>query len=138
MLASASSVRCIWTIGLLLLLPTAMAVETRVRPQLAGESGQEAALRSLRQDYANALQRAVTAQWVRPSSLPAGQKCGVRVRQVPGGEVTAVEVLPGCVFDEIGKRSLEVAVLRAEPLPYRVFESVFKRELVINFTVPDR
>jgi hypothetical protein len=41
---------------------------------------------------------------------------------------------PELPYDEAGKRSIEAAVLNAQPLPYRGFESVFARTL--NFTPP--
>ena len=37
-----------------------------------------------------------------------------------------------------GRRSVEAAVLRAQPLPYRGFESVFQRNLNFNFEAQDR
>ena len=37
-----------------------------------------------------------------------------------------------------GRRSVEAAVLKAQPLPYRGFESVFSRNLTINFRAEDR
>lgn len=88
--------------------------------------------------YAAAIQQAVLAQWVRPDSVPLGQKCTIHIRQVPGGSVIQAEVAPNCPFDEAGKRSVEAAVLRAQPLPYRGFESVFARDLNFNFTAQDR
>ena len=77
-------------------------------------------------------------QWIRPDTVPLGQRCRVSIRQIPGGEVIDVEVQPGCPFDEAGRRSLEAAVLRAKPLPYRGFESVFQRNLTLNFEAQDR
>lgn len=88
--------------------------------------------------YAAAIQQAVLSQWVRPDSVPLGQKCSIHIRQVPGGTVIQAQVSPGCPFDDAGKRSIEAAVLRAQPLPYRGFESVFARDLNFNFTAQDR
>ena len=87
--------------------------------------------------YAAAIQQAVLAQWIRPDSVPLGQKCTIHIRQVPGGTVIQAEVAPNCPFDDAGKRSIEAAVLRAQPLPYRGFESVFARDLNFNFTAQD-
>ena len=61
----------------------------------------------------------------------------IRIRQVPGGEVIDVEVLPSCPYDELGRRSVEAAVLKAQPLPYAGFESVFKRDLILRFRPKD-
>jgi len=89
-------------------------------------------------EYAAAIQRAVLSQWVRPDSVPLGQRCSISIRQLPGGEVVEVTVSPSCPYDEAGRRSVEAAVLRAQPLPYRGFESVFSRNLNFNFTAQDR
>ena len=45
----------------------------------------------------------------------------------------SASVVAPCNGDELTKRSLEAAVLRAQPLPYRGFESVFQREISFNF-----
>jgi len=75
---------------------------------------------------------------VRPDSVPLGQKCKIAIKQIPGGTVMEAKVSPDCPYDEAGRRSIEAAVLRAQPLPYRGFESVFARELTFNFTAQDR
>jgi colicin import membrane protein len=46
-------------------------------------------------------------------------------------------VSPSCPYDALGKRSVEAAVLKAQPLPYAGFESVFSRELKLNFQAED-
>lgn len=88
--------------------------------------------------YAAAIQQAVLDQWIRPESVPLGQRCSIAIRQLPGGQVMSVEVAPSCPYDAAGKRSIEAAVLRAQPLPYRGFEAVFQRDLTLNFTAQDR
>ena len=45
---------------------------------------------------------------------------------------------PSCPYDEAGRRSVEAAVLKAQPLPYQGFESVFNRTLILNFRAEDR
>ncbi len=70
--------------------------------------------------------------------MPIGQRCRITIRQLPGGEVSSVEVSPSCPYDELGRRSVEAAVLRAQPLPYAGFESVFARQLNLNFEAQDR
>jgi len=101
----------------------------------AGNSGVDP---NLTGEYAAAIQRAVLNQWVRPDSVPLGQRCSISIRQLPGGEVVEVSVSPNCPYDDAGKRSIEAAVLRAQPLPYRGFESVFQRNLTFNFTAQDQ
>ncbi|HBK45590.1 MAG TPA: cell envelope integrity protein TolA [Xanthomonadaceae bacterium] len=100
--------------------------------------GQGGTSNDLAAKYAAAIQQAVLSQWVRPDSVPLGQKCTINIRQLPGGSVVDASVAPGCPFDEAGKRSIEAAVLRAQPLPYRGYESVFQRNLTFNFTAQDR
>lgn len=88
--------------------------------------------------YAAAIQQAVLNQWVRPDSIPRGQRCRLTIRQVPGGSVIRVEFAPSCPYDEAGRRSVEAAILRAQPLPYRGFENVFQPSLNFNFEPQDR
>jgi len=88
--------------------------------------------------YAAAIQQAVLNQWVRPDTIPRGQRCRLTIRQLPGGEVVDVQFAAGCPYDDAGRRSVEAAVLRAQPLPYRGFESVFQRTLNFTFEAQDR
>lgn len=88
--------------------------------------------------YIAAIQQQVSGQWTRPESVPLGTRCRVVIKQLPGGQVMSAEVQPGCAMDQAGQDSLERAVLKAQPLPYRGFESVFNRTLIFNFTAQDR
>lgn len=83
--------------------------------------------------YAAALQQAILRKWTRPDSVPLGQRCKLVIRQIPGGQVVDVQVAASCPYDELGKRSVEAAVLKAQPLPYAGFEPVFNRTLTVNF-----
>ena len=56
---------------------------------------------------------------------------------MPGGEVVFVQALPDCGFDDAGRRSIETAVLKAQPLPYRGYEPVFHRRLILVFVARD-
>lgn len=85
----------------------------------------------LRAKYAAAIQAAVTSRWTRPENISSAP-CRMTITQLPGGEVMSVEISGSCPYDEAGKRSVEAAVLKAQPLPYAGFESVFQRRL--NFT----
>lgn len=85
--------------------------------------------------YIAALQNAITQNWLRPDNIPAGAVCPIHIVQIPGGQVISTKVLPGCQLDEIGKHSVEAAVLRAQPLPYQGFEKEFSRDITFNFTV---
>ena len=88
----------------------------------------------LRAKYAAAIQQKVLASWTRPDNVPFGQRCKIEIVQLPGGNVSSAKVSPDCPFDEAGRRSIEAAVLNAQPLPYRGFETVFARQLNFTFT----
>ncbi|MEO6228261.1 MAG: cell envelope integrity protein TolA [Thermomonas sp.] len=83
--------------------------------------------------YSAALQQAILRQWTRPESVQLGQRCQLSIRQLPGGEVVDVTFTGSCPFDELGRQSVERAVLKASPLPYAGFEDVFARTLTLNF-----
>jgi colicin import membrane protein len=87
--------------------------------------------------YQQALQQAILSNWTRPDSVPLGQRCKIVIRQIPGGQVIEAEVDPSCPFDEPGRRSVERAVLLAQPLPYKGFERVFSRTITLNFRAED-
>lgn len=87
----------------------------------------------LEAQYVLAIQRAVESKWTRPDNIPPGATCRVSIKQLPGGQVIDASVDPSCPYDDPGKRSVEAAVLKAQPLPYAGFESVFNRQLNFNF-----
>jgi len=95
------------------------------------QSGNNSKDANLRDEYIAAIQNAVTPNWLRPDNMP-DVPCNVHIVQLPGGDVLSAKVDPSCPYDDAGKRSVENAVLRSAPLPYKGFESVFSREL--NFT----
>ena len=97
------------------------------------QSGNNAANSDLRSQYAAAIQNAVTQNWTRPDNMP-NVPCTVDIVQLPGGNVMSAKVVGNCPYDDAGKRSVENAVLRAQPLPYKGFESVFQREITFTFT----
>ncbi len=88
--------------------------------------------------YQAALQQAVLQNFTRPDSMPVGQRCKVVIKQLPGGEVVDVQVASSCPFDALGRRYVEAAVLKAQPLPYAGYESVFRRTLIFTFEAQDR
>lgn len=87
--------------------------------------------------YQQALQQAILSNWTRPDSVPLGQRCKIVIRQIPGGQVIEAQVDPSCPYDEPGRRSVERAVLLAQPLPYKGFERVFNRTITLNFRAED-
>ena len=92
---------------------------------------------SLEAKYIQAISEAIRRNWTRPENVPLGAPCQLRIRQIPGGEVIDVEVSPSCPYDDLGRRSVEAAVLKAQPLPYAGFESVFSRNLNLTFRATD-
>ena len=92
---------------------------------------------ALRSRYAAALTQAIRSNWSRPDNVPPTVKCVINITQLPGGKVIDVQVSPSCPYDALGQRSVEAAVLKAQPLPYAGFESVFRRELKLNFQAED-
>lgn len=92
----------------------------------------------LNASYIAAIQAAILRQWTRPESVRVGQECQVLIRQLPGGEVASVQVAPNCPYDELGRRSVEAAVLKASPLPYAGYEDVFVRDPVFTFRAEDQ
>jgi len=88
--------------------------------------------------YRAALQAAIVQNWRKPDNIPSGQRCKIVIRQLPGGEVIDARVDPSCPYDEQGRREVEAAVLKAQPLPYAGFEPVFNRTLILNFEAQDQ
>ncbi len=70
--------------------------------------------------------------WLRPPSARAGIECVLEVTQVPGGEVTNVQ-LGTCNGDQAVRDSIVAAVYRASPLPPPPDPSLFERNLEITF-----
>lgn len=85
------------------------------------------------QKWLDAVGRAIEAKWLRPDDIPPGQTCPIHIRIIPGGEVIAVTVLPGCPYSEDAKRSVEKAVRDASPLPFKGYEDVYSRDFTANF-----
>lgn len=88
--------------------------------------------------YVQAVQASITRQWIRPESVRIGQVCRIWIKQIPGGEVVEVRVLPECPYDELGRRSVEAAVLKASPLPYAGYEDAWRRIITLNFRADDQ
>ena len=86
-----------------------------------------------------ALQEAILRNWTRPDTVPLGQRC--RHQHPPDSRRRGDRrrrSRPSCPYDELGRRSVEAAVLKAQPLPYAGFEAVFSRNLNLNFEAQDR
>jgi colicin import membrane protein len=97
------------------------------------QPGNEGTDESLLGRYQIALQSVVLSNWLRPDSAQPGLQCTLNITQIPGGEVIEVHVVAPCNADDITRRSIEAAVLRAQPLPYQGYEKVFQRNINFNF-----
>lgn len=84
--------------------------------------------------YRVAIQQQVDRNWLRPDNLRPGLRCYVEVTQLRGGQVSGID-FARCQTDALTQRSIEAALMR-EPLPYRGYESVYQRKLVIPFCFP--
>lgn len=82
--------------------------------------------------YMQALQRAVTVNWMRPESA-TDLNCAVEIVQRPGGEVVQVSLGQPCNADAQTRASINRAVLGASPLPYAGFEKVFESRVNLIF-----
>src|SRR3546814_17929377 len=91
--------------------------------------GNEGVDTGLRARYAAAIQAAVLSNWTRPENVPLGQVCVIRITQLPGGAVMSANVDPSCPSDELGRRSVEQALPKANPLPSAGSEPVVPRHL---------
>jgi len=100
----------------------------------SGAGGVDAGLEAR---YYAAIAASVKSKWRRPDSVPLGARCKVHIRQMAGGTVKEVRVVSPCDLDEEGRRSIEQAVLLAQPLPYAGFESVFLRDIYPTFQAQD-
>ena len=96
------------------------------------QTGNNAQNSNLADEYAAAIQNAVTPNWLRPDNMP-NAPCKVHIVQLPGGDVMSATVDPSCPYDDAGRRSVENAILRTRTLPYKGFESVFQRNLTFTF-----
>lgn len=85
--------------------------------------------------YVSSIQAAIVRNWLRPDNLPRKVVCKVGITQTPGGQVVAVNVLPSCPYGSVGRHSVEAAVLRASPLPYKGFENDFESYIILDFVV---
>ena len=87
--------------------------------------------------YAEVLRDAILAKWHPPAGAAADASCILDLRQAPGGRVTSAQAVEPCSFDEQGRRSIETAAIKAQPLPYEGYEQVFRPQLRLQMRAPD-
>lgn len=97
------------------------------------QTGMNGADASLLGEYSTAIQNAVTLSWLRPDNATMGLRCRIHITQIPGGEVLSANVTGPCNADAVTRNSIEQAVKRAAPLPYKGYEKVFSRDIDFNF-----
>lgn len=84
--------------------------------------------------YQFAIAQKIRRNWAVPASADPETKCGVRVTQLPGGEVVGVNII-SCNGDDAVRRSVEAAVRRSSPLPEPTNPDLFDRNLTLNLTL---
>ena len=108
--------------------------ESEMQARLAAERAALEAQRvqSMLGEYIAYIADKVERNWLRPPGSPAGLKCTVNVKLIPGGEVVSARVVQSSgdtLFDD----SAEKAVLKASPLPLPTDASLFNHFREINF-----
>lgn len=83
--------------------------------------------------WLDAVSKAIERQWIRPDGIPKDQACPIRIRIIPGGEVISASVQPSCPYSAAAKASVQDAVMRASPLPFKGFENDYARDFTVNF-----
>jgi colicin import membrane protein len=109
----------------------------KAQPQVAeaehavtGTNGKDTGLLA---EYSAAIINVVKLNWNRPDNAQPGLRCTLRVIQLPGGDVMSAQAVAPCNADQVTRASIEEAVTKAQPLPYKGYEKVFARELTLIF-----
>jgi colicin import membrane protein len=105
----------------------------QLQDEIAGEErARDSRLASLKQQYVALITQKVHNNWISPASTPDNLNCTVLVTQVPGGDVTNVQ-LSDCNGDDAVQQSIMTAVYRSSPLPPPPDPSLFDRSLRFTF-----
>lgn len=88
---------------------------------------------SLLAEYSSAIVKVVTDNWNRPDTTPTGVRCAITITQIPGGTVINTTIGSPCNADMVTQNSIKQAVTKAQPLPYKGYESVFQRNITFIF-----
>jgi colicin import membrane protein len=114
--------------------------EREARARAIAEEANDAALRGNSDDpsklaeYVSVLNATIESRSQIREGLRIGFRCEMSIKQVPGGEILAVQPTRNCNATQDEADQLIDAVLRASPLPYDGFEDVFAENLVLTFT----
>jgi len=117
--------------------PPQKAPPQKAQPQVAeaeqaktGTNGNDTGLLA---EYSAAIINVVKLNWNRPDNAQPGLRCTLKVIQLPGGDVMSAQAVAPCNADQVTRASIEEAVTKAQPLPYKGYEKVFARELTLIF-----
>jgi len=109
----------------------------KAQPQVAeaeqaktGTNGNDTGLLA---EYSAAIINVVKLNWNRPDNAQPGLRCTLKVIQLPRGDVMSAQAIAPCNADQVTRASIEEAVTKAQPLPYKGYEKVFARELTLIF-----
>lgn len=114
------------------------AINDSLGEQSTSESTQSLAVQKtssnegLRAQYEAAIRAAIERKWQQLGQSSALGKCTLRFTQSAGG-VVASATTDDCDLPDEERWRLEAAVLMAQPLPYKGYESVFATEIDVRF-----
>lgn len=112
------------------------AKEQRAREQAAQDAmareEQEMRAQAALTSYSGAIRQKVGRNWIEPAGGMDGLSCIVRVSLIPGGEVINAQVIRSS-GDALFDRSVEIAALKASPLPIPDDPSLFSYFRTIEF-----
>lgn len=100
----------------------------------AGNEGEQeaGANEDLKGQYEAAIRAAIQRKWQQLGQSSVRGKCILQFTQSAGGAVTTATT-DDCDLPTEERARLEAAVLMAQPLPYKGFESVFTTEIEVRF-----
>lgn len=87
---------------------------------------------SLRSQYEIGIRAAIERKWQQLGQSSVRERCTLRFTQSAGGVVTGA-ITEDCELPAEERSRLEAAVLMAQPLPYKGYESVFSTEIEVKF-----
>lgn len=114
--------------------------EREARARAIAEEANDAALRGNSDDpsklaeYVSVLNATIESRSQIREGLRVGFRCEMSIKQMPGGEILAVQPTRNCNATQDEADQLIDAVLRSSPLPYDGFEDVFAENLILTFT----
>lgn len=112
--------------------------EADLRSQMQAEERLDALERGPAEtEYVNLITARISRAWNRPPSWQSGTRCVVHITQIPGGEVTNVQVQSCSGGDEAARQSVQTAAYRASPLPAPPDPALFDPNITVTFA-PDQ